>query len=60
MINVIEQAKLMELFEIDFDRLILVGHKQGLSYPQLFYCILHRLEAMILQCSAEEWLKDGE
>jgi len=56
----VEQAELMELFEVDFDRLIMVGHKQGLSYPQLFYCVLHRLEQMVLQCSAEQWLEHGE
>jgi len=51
-----DNAALIEMFEVDLDRLILVGHKQGMSYPMIFYAILHRLGGMVLQCSAEQWL----
>jgi len=52
----VDDADLIELFETDLDRLIMVGHKQGLSYPQIFCCILDRLKDMIGQCFAEELL----
>ena len=55
-----DNAELIEMFEIDLDRLILVGHKQGMSYPMIFYAILHRLGGMVLQCSAEQWLGQKE
>lgn len=52
-----DNADLMEMFEKDIDRLILVGHKQGLSYPRILYCMLHRLEELVLQCSTEQWIE---
>ena len=51
-----DDADLIELFETDLDRLIMVGHKQGLSYIQIFLCILDRLKDMVGQCPAESWL----
>ena len=47
---------LIEMFEVDLDRLILVGHKQGMTYPVIFHAILERLAEMVLQCTAEQWL----
>lgn len=55
----VDDADAIELFESELDRLTLVGHKQGLSYPRILYCILHRLECMVLQCGAEQWLERG-
>ena len=51
-----DDADLIELFEDGLDRLIMVGHKQGLTYVQIFLCILDRLKDMVGQCPAESWL----
>ena len=51
-----DDSDIIELFEDALDRLILVGHKQGLSYPMIFCCILQRLQNMVIQCTAEQWL----
>lgn len=51
-----ENPELIELFGVDLDRLILVAHKQGMSYPVIFNSILERLAEMVLQCTAEQWL----
>ena len=55
-----EKAKLMELLEYELDILILKASRAGLSYPRIFYCVLHRLETMLLQCSAESWIEKDE
>ena len=55
-----DDANTIELFETDLDRLIMVGHKQGLTYPRIFCCILNRLQDMVLQCSTEQWLEHGD
>ena len=51
-----ENPETIELFTADLDRLILVAHKQGMSYPMILSAILERLSEMVIQCSAEEWL----
>ena len=51
-----DNADLIEMFGIDLDRLILVAHKQGMSYPLILSAILERLSEMVLQCSHEQWL----
>jgi len=51
-----ENPELIEMFALDLDRLILVAHKQGMSYPLIFHAILERLAEMIIQCQHEEWL----
>jgi len=52
-----DNADLIEMFQLDLDRLILVAHKQGMSYPLIFHAILERLAEMVIQCQAEQWLK---
>ena len=51
-----DNVELIEAFTLDLDRLILVAHKQGMSYPLIFHALLERLAEMIIQCSAEQWL----
>ena len=58
--NIMDNPELTKMFEVDLDRIIMVGHKQGITYPRIFYCILHRLEQLVLECLAEEWFKDRE
>jgi len=55
-----DNPELIEMFGLDFDRLILVAHKQGMNYPLIFSAILERLASMVLQCTAEEWLEHGK
>jgi len=52
----VDNAEIIELFNSEFDRLILVAHKQGMSYPLILSAILERLSEMVLQCSHEQWL----
>ena len=55
-----DDAEAMELLEQDLERLIMVGRKEDITYPQILYCILHRLSEMVLQCQAEQWLEHKE
>ena len=52
-----DNVELIDLFNSEFDRFILVAHKQGMSYPMILSTILERLAEMVIQCSHEEWLK---
>lgn len=51
-----DKPELIEAFTLDLDRLVLVAHKQGMSYPLIFHTILERLAEMVIQCTAEQWL----
>ena len=53
-----DNPEVVEMFQVDLDRLILVAHKQGMNYPLIFNAILERLAEMVLQCKHKEWLKD--
>jgi len=51
-----QKAKVMERLEDELDIAISKAKRAGLSYPRILYCILHRLEIMVYQCSAEGWM----
>ena len=49
----------IELFEIDVDRLVNVGRKQGLNYWQILTVFLARCVSLQMQAEAEYRVKGG-
>ena len=54
-----DDAEAIELFEVDIDRLITVGHKQGLSYFQILKVFLSRCVQLQMQADMEYYAKGG-
>ena len=55
----INNARATELFEVDIDRLISVGRKQGLSYWQILKVFLACCVTLQMQADVEYYLKGG-
>jgi hypothetical protein len=55
-----DKPELIELLESEFDIIIYKAKRSGLTYPRILSCILHRLENMVNQCTAEAWLEKGD
>jgi len=54
-----EVVRLIEMFETDLDRLIMVGHKEGLNYWQLLDIFLRACVQLHLEASAEYQMKQN-
>lgn len=52
-------AETIELFELDVDRLINVGHNQGLNYFQLLKVFLSHCVQLQMQAEMEYFAKGG-
>ena len=54
-----DNAETIELFEVDIDRLINAGHKQGLNYFQLLKVFLSYCVQLQMQAEMEYFAKGG-
>lgn len=55
-----ENAETIELFESELDRLIMVGHKQGLNYWEILKICLCRCSSLAMQSEVELYQKSSE